>query len=70
MKAQSNHNGINSPKNRKGAGREDKDAELEILKNVKIFLTSSVKKNEEVISALQKDVEILKELLRVEKSTS
>ena len=48
--------------------REDKEAEIETLRNVKIFLTAKLKQNEEVISTFQKDINILKEVLRVEKS--
>jgi hypothetical protein len=32
--------------------REDKEAELETLRNVKIFLTAKLKQNEEVTSTL------------------
>lgn len=51
LKLTNSGSNINSPAVSR-RGREDKDAELEILKNVKIFLTASVKKNEEVIVAL------------------
>ena len=47
--------------------REDNEAQLEILRNVKIFLTDKVKKSEEIIKTLQNDVEGLKNYLRVEK---
>lgn len=50
------------------SGKEDKEAELETLRNVKVFLTAKLKQNEEVTSTLQKDIGILKEILRVEKS--
>lgn len=40
---------------------------MEVLKNVKIFLTDKIKKNEEVIKTLQNDVEIMKNYLRIEK---
>ena len=40
---------------------------MEILKNMKAFLTEKIRKNEEIIKTLQKDVEILKDLLRIEK---
>lgn len=40
---------------------------MEILKNMKAFLTEKIRKNEEIIRTLQKDVEILKDLLRIEK---
>lgn len=50
------------------AGKEDKEAELETLRNVKVFLTAKLKQNEEVTSTLQKDIGILKEILRIEKS--
>jgi hypothetical protein len=49
-------------------GKEDKEAELETLRNVKVFLTAKLKQNEEVTGTLQKDIGILKEILRVEKS--
>jgi len=49
-------------------GKEDKEAELETLRNVKVFLTAKLKQNEEVTNTLQKDIGILKEILRVEKS--
>lgn len=49
------------------AGKEDKEAELETLRNVKTFLTAKLKQNEEVTYTLQKDIGILKEILRVEK---
>ena len=49
------------------AKREDNEAQMEILKNVKIFLTDKIKKNEDVIKTLQGDVEILKNYLRIEK---
>lgn len=52
----------------KQAGKEDKEAELETLRNVKVFLTAKLKQNEEVTGTLQKDIGILKEILRVEKS--
>lgn len=50
--------------------REDSDAQIEVLKNTKAFLTEKVKKNEEVIKALQGDVDILKNYLRIEKSVN
>lgn len=34
---------------------------------MKVFLTEKIRKNEEVIKTLQKDLEILKDLLRIEK---
>lgn len=49
-------------------GKEDKEAELDTLRNVKVFLTAKLKQNEEVTGTLQKDIGILKEILRVEKS--
>jgi LytS/YehU family sensor histidine kinase len=48
--------------------RENREAELETLHTVKEFLTAKLKQNEEVIGTLQKDINILKEVLRVEKS--
>ena len=48
--------------------REDKEAELETLRNVKIFLTAKLKQNEEVTNTLQKDINILMEKRRVEDS--
>jgi hypothetical protein len=50
--------------------KEDKEAKMEILNNVKLFLTEKIKKNEDIIKTLQKDVEILKDLLRIEKQIS
>jgi len=49
-------------------GKEDKEAELETLKNIKVFLTAKLKQNEEVTSTLQNDIKILKEILKTEKS--
>ena len=48
--------------------REDKEAELETLRNVKVFLTAKLKQNEEVTHTLQKDINILMEKRRVEDS--
>ena len=50
-----------------GAQREDKEAELETLRSVKVFLTDKLKQNEQVTCTFQQDIEILKEVLRVEK---
>ena len=47
--------------------REDNEAELETLRNVKIFLTEKLKQNEQITCTFQQDVNILKEVLRVEK---
>lgn len=47
--------------------REDSEAQLEILRNVKIFLTEKLKKSEEQIKTLQNDISVLKDYLRVEK---
>ena len=46
---------------------EDKEAELETLRNVKIFLTDKLKQNEEITCTFQQDINILKDVLRVEK---
>jgi LytS/YehU family sensor histidine kinase len=43
---------------------------MEVLKNVKTFLTDKIKKNEEVIKTLQGDIEILKNYLRIEKNVN
>ena len=51
----------------KGAQKEDKEAELETLRSVKVFLTEKLKQNEQVTVTFQQDVDILKEVLRVEK---
>jgi chromosome segregation ATPase len=48
--------------------REDNEAQLEMLRNMKIFLTDKVKKSDEVIKTLENDVDILKNYLRVEKA--
>lgn len=48
--------------------REDNEAQLEILKNMKTFLTDKVKKSDECILILETDVDNLKNLLRVEKA--
>ena len=40
---------------------------MEILRNVKIFLTDKLQKSEEALNTLQNDVEILKNYLRIEK---
>ena len=55
--------------NQKGTGgqREDKEAELETLRNVKLFLTDKLKQNEQITCTFQQDIDILKEVLRVEK---
>lgn len=50
------------------ARREDNEAQLEMLRNMKIFLTDKVKKSDEVIKTLENDVDILKNYLRVEKA--
>lgn len=47
--------------------KEDKEAKMEVLNNVKQFLTEKIKKNEEEMQGLKKDIDILKDLLRVEK---
>jgi LytS/YehU family sensor histidine kinase len=47
--------------------REDSEAQLEILRNVKIFLTDKLQKSEEALNTLHNDVEILKNYLRIEK---
>ena len=47
--------------------REDNEAELETLRNIKIFLTEKLKQNEQITCTFQQDVNILKEVLRVEK---
>lgn len=49
--------------------REDRDAQIEILVNTKKFLTEQVKKNEEMIKSQQKDIDTLKELVRIDKQT-
>ena len=51
----------------KGAQKEDKEAELETLRSVKVFLTQKLKQNEQITVTFQQDVDILKEVLRVEK---
>ncbi len=50
------------------ARREDNEAQLEMLRNMKIFLTDKVKRADEVTKTLENDVEILKNYLRVEKA--
>ena len=54
-------------KRARGQLREDNEAELETLRNVKIFLTDKLKQNEQITCTFQQDVNILKEVLRVEK---
>ncbi len=54
-----------------GAGgnrREDSDAKIEMLKNVKIFLTDKVRQGEIQNKTLLNDIEILNNCIRVEKS--
>lgn len=52
---------------KRGDQREDKEAELETLRSVKVFLTEKLKQNEQVTCTFQQDIEILKEVIRVEK---
>lgn len=52
---------------RRGDQREDKEAELETLRSVKVFLTEKLKQNEQVTCTFQQDIDILKEVIRVEK---
>ncbi len=65
-----NHFGQSSVGSGSQKQKEDNEAQLEVLKNVKIFLSDKIKKNEEVIKALQGDIEILKNYLRIEKSVN
>jgi hypothetical protein len=43
--------------------REDNEAELETLRNVKGFLTKKLKSNEKVIGTLQNDIKTLKDYI-------
>lgn len=52
----------------KQQSREDKEAELETLRQVKNFLTEKLKQNEGVIVILQKDISTLKQKLMIEMS--
>ena len=60
---------MNTPAGKKSRSqlREDNEAELETLRNVKIFLTEKLKQNEQITCTFQQDVTILKDVLRVEK---
>lgn len=49
---------------------EDAHAQLEVLKNVKEFLTEKLKKNDEKIYSLEGDIKTLKNLLRIEKQVN
>ena len=46
---------------------EDAIAQLEVLRNVKQFLTDKLQKNEGKIYSLENDIKTLKNLLRIEK---
>ena len=46
---------------------DDKEAELETLRSVKVFLTDKLKQNDQITQTFQQDIEILKEVVRVEK---
>ena len=52
-----------------GSSGEDRDAQIEMLRNTKTFLTNKIKDNEKIIIQLQADLETMKELVRVEKQT-
>ena len=51
----------------KVGGKEDNEAELETLRSVKVFLTDQLKQTEQYCSTFEKDIDILKQVLRVEK---
>lgn len=48
--------------------REDKEAQIELLTNMKLFLTEQVQQSEQKLSTNMKDITILKEMLRIEKN--
>ena len=62
----SKHTTNTSPQ--KQQSKEDKEAELDTLRQVKSFLTDKLKQNEEVIVILQKDISTLKQKLMIEMS--
>ncbi len=54
---------VASPEHTPGVKKEDNEAELETVRNVKEFLTIRLKENEEVIGALQNDIVVLKDYI-------
>lgn len=68
LQGSANNSMVSTPMKRaRGQYREDNEAELETLRNVKIFLTDKLKQNEQITCTFQQDVNILKEVIRVEK---
>ena len=59
-----NHFDINPSKKTK----EDKEAQIELLTNMKLFLTEQVKQGDDKLNTNMKDITILKEMLRIEKN--
>jgi chromosome segregation ATPase len=57
-------------KKKKSMNDEDITAQLEVLKNVKQFLTEKLKKNDDKIYSLENDIKTLKNLLRIEKQVN
>lgn len=49
-------------------GAEDKEAQIELLQNMKMFLTDKVKQSVEQQQTNQKDISILKDMLKLEKN--
>lgn len=47
--------------------KEDNDAKVEILTNMKLFLTEKVKQAEEKLATNMQDINVLKEMLKIEK---
>ena len=58
------------PKKRKAVESEAAKAQLEVMKNVKEFLTEKLKKSEENIFQLESDIKTLKNLIKIEKGVN
>lgn len=50
--------------------RDDKDAKIEVLTNMKLFLQEKVNQTEQKMATNMKDIGILKELLRIEQNSN
>ena len=48
--------------------KEDKEAKIEILSNMKLFLLEKVNQSEQKLATNMKDISILKDMLRIEKN--
>ena len=57
-------------KKKKAADSEAAKAQLEVMKNVKEFLTEKLKKSEEQIFQLENDIKTIKNLLKIEKGVN